>query len=218
MPFVLACDREVEQQHEQPQEQGNLGTIGAQYLDSLAAADGVSRFHCSCRVQDGDFDSVEECVAYIGGPTVPPVLAECYARVLDGFEQVREHIECQAARNDALLECLDAAGCNAESNACQQAAEAACPTRPYEVEAAIAEACLGYTMPEPFVCGDGTKLVPWMECNFARDCPDGTDEYAECPGAFACGDEDFISQEWVCDGFQDCDGGADEADCMMEQD
>lgn len=191
-----------------------LGTIGTRYLEYLALVDDVNRFHCECGAQVGDFASVEECMAFIGGPPLPPLLAECYAQTYDEFESVRDHVECQAARFESLHACLTAAGCDADPAECQQQAElGACPERPYEFEAALAENCLGYSLPPAFECGDGTQILPWLECNFTPDCADGSDEYADCPDAFACQDGAVIAKQWLCDGFQDCTAGEDEANC-----
>jgi hypothetical protein len=192
----------------------SLGAIGSKYLDYLGLVDEVDQFYCECSAQAGDFSTVEECVAFYGGPVLPPLLADCYATAIDEFEQVRDHVECQTSKFGTLLECMSTAGCGGDLAACEQQAYAeTCPDRSYEVDAAIAEACLGYSLPPAFECADGTKIVPWFECDFATDCPDGSDEYAACPGAFACEGGQVISQQWLCDGITDCSGGDDEANC-----
>jgi hypothetical protein len=209
--LLLAPGCDVDQPEQPQPPAARLGAIGTQYLDYLKLVDDVNRFHCDCRAKAGDFDSAEECYAFIGGPTVPPLMANCYAEVLDKFDQAREHLQCHTGRFRSMLGCMKAAGCSVEPDACMQ--EAACPPRPYEVESAIAERCLGYSLPKPFVCRDGTQVLPWLECDFSPDCPDGSDERANCPGAFACKGGRIISQQWVCDGFNDCDQADDEANC-----
>lgn len=210
--FALGCDPGVEQPDAGAKEPlGKLGKIGTRYLEHLAAVDDVNRFHCSCRVKAGDFASIEECVAFLGGPVLPPRLADCYAEVLDGFNEAVDYVECNVARYTSLLGCLKAAGCDAGPMSCQEQAET-CPERSYEVEAALAETCLGYRLPPPFVCADGTKIQPWFECDFSVHCPDGSDERADCPGAFMCQAGEVISQDWLCDGYTDCGDGEDEAE------
>jgi hypothetical protein len=195
-------------------ELGELGALGTLYLDYLDLLGQVDRFYCDCEAQAGEFANVDECLAYIGGPTLPPLLADCYARTLDEYDMARDHIECQVTRFETLVECIGNTGCAGDLAPCeQQAFDTMCPDRPYEVEAAIAEQCLGYSLPPPFECGDGTKIMPWFECDFAADCPDGSDEYVECPGAFACADGQVIAQDWLCDGISDCAAGDDEANC-----
>lgn len=211
IPLTQACTSEdgAEVEAEQP-----LGALGTAYLDYVGLVDDVDGFYCECSTQAGDFESVQECVAFIGGPMLPPMLAECYAQTLDAFDEVRGHLDCQTSKYETLFECLSTAGCGGDFTACEaQAYEQTCPARGYEADAALAEACLGYSLPPAFECGDGTKIMPWFECDFLADCPDGTDEYIECPGAFACEGGQVISQEWLCDGLADCAGGDDEANC-----
>ncbi|HLT40153.1 MAG TPA: LDL receptor domain-containing protein [Enhygromyxa sp.] len=211
-PLASGCAPEAEPDTDAEVEP--LGTIGTRYLEYLDLVDDVNRFHCDCGAKAGDFASVDECIAYIGGPVVPPLLAECYARTFDDFEQTRDHVECVAGAFETMLACLDAAGCGGDPVACQQQANVgACPSPSYEFDAAVAENCLGYSLPPAFECADGTKIVPWLECNFTPDCADGSDERVDCPGAHACMDGTIISQEWLCDGFQDCSGGDDELNC-----
>lgn len=211
--IVTSCSQESELGIEPP----SLGDLGSKYLDYLNLVDEVDRFYCECSAQAGEFASTQECVAYHGGPTLPPLMSECYARTIDGFDQVREHVDCQVDKYKALLDCITAAGCGADLSACEQQASATtCPSRGYEVDAAVAEDCLGYSLPPAYECADGTKIMPWFECDFATDCPDGSDEYASCPGAFACQGGEVISQNWFCDGIADCSSGEDEANCPAD--
>lgn len=197
----------------------SMGVIGSMYLDYLGLVDEVDAFYCECATKEGEFESVQECVAFNGGPLLPPPLADCYARTLDQIDEVRDHVECQANRYEVLLECLVNAGCGGDLSACeQQAYDANCPIRGYEVDAMLTEACLGYSLPPAFECGDGTKILPWFECDFASDCPDGSDEYADCPGAFVCEGGQVISQQWLCDGITDCEAADDEANCPEPED
>ncbi|HVI03283.1 MAG TPA: hypothetical protein VM869_31520 [Enhygromyxa sp.] len=208
IPLTQACTSEGE---EQPP---SLGAIGSKYLDYLSLVDEVDAFYCECGTQKGDFETVEECVAFFGGPVLPPLMAECYAATLDDLEEVREHVDCQESKYQTLVECISAAGCSGDLQVCeQQAYDNPCPDRGYDVDAALAEACLGYSLPPAFECGDGTKILPWFECDFATDCPDGSDEYADCPGAYVCEGGQVISQNWLCDGISDCSAGEDEANC-----
>jgi hypothetical protein len=206
IPILQGCPADVA---EPP-----LGEVGTQYLDFLATIEEVDEFYCDCGTKDGDFDSVQECVAFMGGPPVPPILAECVAQTLDEFEEVRDNVECLSSSMGKVLECVETAGCGGDFAACeQQAGFESCPELPYEVDAAVAEACLGYSLPPAFQCAEGTKILPWLECNFASDCPDGSDERADCPNAYACQSGEIISQEWLCDGIADCGAGDDELNC-----
>lgn len=210
IPLTQACTSE-----EGDIQPPSLGAIGSKYLDYLSLVEEVDAFYCECGTKKGDFESVEECVAFLGGPALPPVLAECYATTLDELDEVREHVDCQATKFQTLLECLSTVGCGGDLQPCeQQAYDNVCPDRGYDVDAVLAEACLGYSLPPAFECGDGTKILPWFECDFAADCPDGSDEYADCPGAYLCEGGQVISQNWLCDGINDCSTGEDEANCM----
>jgi hypothetical protein len=173
IPLLQGCPSEVD-------EPPALGEIGTQYLDYLELFNEADQFYCECQTQAGDFESVQECVAYFGGPVVPPILAECVAQTLDEIEQARDHLECLISWKSTVLECMETTGCGGDLAACEQLAPENCPVAPYEVEAAMAEDCLGYSLPPAFECADGTKIQSWLECNFSSDCPDGSDEL-NCP-------------------------------------
>lgn len=191
-----------------------LGELGHLYLEYVDVLNGVDRFFCGCAVNKGDYADMQECVAATGGPVVPPPLAECYAGVFDQNPSTLEYIECQLSEYMQLLDCLDEVGCSGDRKPCdQKLASMGCPKLSYAANAALAETCLGYEMPPPFRCGDGTEIMPWLECNFWPDCADGSDEHSGCPESFMCQSGELIPKDWTCDGSSDCPDGDDEVGC-----
>lgn len=205
----VACVPEVDSEPEV-----SLGEIGKLYLEYVDVLNEVDRYFCGCSVSEGNYADMQECVAATGGPVVPPVLAECYAGVYDRLSSTVEHLECQLSEYMQFLDCLESVGCGGDRKPCEdKLAKLDCPKLSYEANAALAEACLGYEMPAPFACGDGTEIMPWLECNFWPDCPDSSDEHSGCPDGFMCQSGELIPKEWACDGSSDCPDGDDEAEC-----
>ncbi len=191
-----------------------LGDIGNLYLDYIALLNDVDRYFCGCSVAKGNYADMQECVAATGGPAVVPMLANCYAEVLDHMESDRDYVECQTSQYMQYLDCIENAGCGGDIASCQTTmGDSKCPKLSYAANAAIAETCLGYEMPPAFKCGDGTEIVPWNECNFWPDCADGSDEHSGCPEGFKCQSGDLIPKDWTCDGTSDCPDADDESDC-----
>ena len=195
-------------------ESGNIGELGALYLDYIDLLNAVDRHFCGCSVKAGNYEDTRECVAAVGGLVVPQVLAQCYAEVLDGLPASQDYVQCQFSEYMQYLDCLQNVGCGGDVASCQASlGDADCPPLPYAANAALAETCLGYEMPPAFVCADGTEIVPWNECNFWPDCPDASDEHGGCPEGYQCKDSKMVPKSWVCDGASDCPAGDDELDC-----
>jgi hypothetical protein len=193
-----------------------LGELGQLYLDYVDLLNGVDQFFCGCSVASGNYSDLGECVAANGGPVLPPLLADCYAAAYDRSESARAYLECQLAVYLQFTDCLADVGCGGDLASCQLALQTvACPSLPYLANVELATSCLGYELPEPFVCESGDSIAPWLECNFWPDCADGSDEHEACPDAFTCASGDMIPIEWACDGEADCPDGDDEADCPM---
>lgn len=191
-----------------------LGEIGSLYLEYVDVLNDVDRYFCGCSVGSGNYEDMQECVAASGGPVVPPLLAECYAGVLDEISSSLEYVECQLTEYMQFLDCLEDIGCAGDRKPCEdKLGSMSCPKLSYTANAALAETCLGYEIPPPFRCGDGTEIMPWFECNFWPDCPDSSDEHSGCPESFMCQSGELIPKDWTCDGSDDCPDADDEANC-----
>jgi hypothetical protein len=191
-----------------------LGDLGNLYLEYVELLGGADEFFCECSIAAGEYVDMQECVAAIGGPIVPPILAQCYAQVFDDMGTAREYIECQITEYITYFDCLEAAGCGGDLLACNALlGDGDCPKLTYGDDAALAAECLGFEMPAPYVCADGSEIAPWHECNFFPECADGSDEHAQCPNGYACEGGDVIPQPWTCDGVADCPAGDDEVNC-----
>jgi hypothetical protein len=207
----IACIPPTESDVDTP---AGFGELGRLYLDYIDLLNGVEQFFCGCSVGSGNFATLAECMVAKGGPVLPPILADCYAAVYDRNESVRVYLECQLGAYLQFGDCLSEVGCGGDLGSCQAVlADHSCPSLPYLANVELAETCLGFELPEPFVCADGESIAPWLECNFWPDCADGSDEHEACPEAFMCEAGNLIPLAWVCDGEPDCAGGEDEADC-----
>lgn len=104
-----------------------------------------------------------------------------------------------------------AAACNGIAD-CWGATDEA-PQNPQCGGAATTTSAGGGSCAGQFMCGDGSCIDPFWECDGWPDCADLSDE-ASCPcDGFTCGDGSCISASWECDGIVDCGDGSDESSC-----
>jgi hypothetical protein len=190
-----------------------LGDIGSLVLEYHQAKNAQAEWQCEC---SGNF---EVCWASNEGPEVPPPLLNCMAAAVDNLAEVHAAVSCRSELAAAQLECYVEAGCENSPGPClddvesELGTEQMCPPLPYVYDQAIAKACLGYTLPPPFICENGEQITPFWECDGYLDCMDGSDEHGECEldeETFTCANGNEIPLGWVCDGVDDCGDGSDE--------
>jgi hypothetical protein len=75
-------------------EPGEVGHIGQLYIDYAAAVDEGRLHQCTCAVEAGLYESVNDCWIDNGGPAQPPPITECIAGSLDGQSAAEEALEC----------------------------------------------------------------------------------------------------------------------------
>ncbi len=112
--------------------------------------------------------------------------------------------QCEQAQGGACgFECFRAAGCDELSALVCGDSDTPMPGTPlFE----CIEAC------KTFVCTDGERRYPSVECDGWAQCADGSDEMG-CTNLFTCENGSTIVDTLRCNAVSDCSDGSDEEGC-----
>jgi len=170
---------------------------------------------CKCLVESGEFPDQASCLADYENS---PAQSECTCMVYAQNPDTKEVVDCIGPPQKAAIDCLMKAACT-DSDA-QEACFMAyyevvfgCPAPSTAVDNAVSIECLGVP---PFMCGSGEQIPDYAECDFSKDCMDGSDELG-CENAFMCMNGNVIPEDFKCDGFLDCCEGEPECRDMSDE-
>ena len=180
----------------------------------------LAEAQCNCLVASGSFPDLDSCLAEFG---TTPEEADCVCMIYAKNPETKEILDCISGPQLTYADCITKAGCD-DQEALQMCSEAyfnvslGCPEPTMAVNNQIGFECLGET---PFMCGSGEQFPDYYQCDFNKDCMDGSDEVG-CPGTFMCMNGATIPEEYKCDTFLDCCEGdpdcrdmSDEAGCPV---
>jgi hypothetical protein len=158
----------------------SIGELLGEYYQTL---DAQRYWLCGCFIEWGYVVDVELCWAELGGPTIPPPILACMVEAVEGIEEARSTLECHLTEAQIIYQCSLQQGCLDESTACLESLAPEilgegdlCPGFPHALQAAITDACYGYTLPPDFVCDDGEVISYTLQCNGQDNCVGGEDE------------------------------------------